>query len=178
MYSDIFYETKEGFKRDRKMMTIAYLIVMIVVPFILYYTDFAIVVATYDQWKAIGNVNAAFIIMGVTEFIFGIYFGLKAQNPYIYYGIIVCSFIIKTILFILSSIIIYFFNAFGIIFIAGHVEFFLYRYVMALNAFNGIFFIPTMLCFATYFGIQIGLLIKNKRKEKELERRLNASSNR
>ena len=50
MYSDIFYETKEGFKRDRKMMTIAYLIVMIVVPFILYYTDFAIVVATYDQW--------------------------------------------------------------------------------------------------------------------------------
>ena len=68
MYSEIFYETKTGFKRDMKWVAIAYLIVMFVVPFILYFTKVAGVKATYDAWGAIGNINLAFIIMSVVEF--------------------------------------------------------------------------------------------------------------
>lgn len=178
MYSEIFYETKTGFKRDMKLVAIAYLIVMFVVPFILYFTKVAGVKATYDAWGAIGNINLAFIIMSVVEFIFGFLFGLKAHNPYIYYGIMVCSFIVKIILLIIINVFLWFFNVLGVVFIAGHIEIFLYRFVMALNAFGGIFFIPTMLCMATFFGIQIGLLIKNKKRSKKIEEMLNASSNR
>lgn len=178
MYSEIFYETKTGFKRDLKRMAIAYLIVMFVVPFILYYTKIAIVKATYDSWGAIGNINWAFIIMSVTEFIFGIYFGLKAHNPYIYYGIMLLSFVIKFLVYGIISVFLWFFNFFAVILLTGHVELLLYRFVMSINAYHGIFFIPTMLCMATFFGIQIGLFIKNKKKSKKIEEMLNESRNR
>ena len=174
MYSEIFYVSKEKFKRYFILMIVSYFIIMFLVPFILIKLNIASVVPTESAWDYKGNANLAFIILFLVEFILGFILGLVLVNPYIYYSLMLCSFIIKTILFFLVSSILWFFSFFSFVSLTYHIDFLLYRYVMALNAYGGIFFIPTMLCFATFFSIQFAILIKNKRKEKEL----NASINR
>lgn len=178
MYSEIFYVSKMKFKRDFILMIISYFIIMFLVPCILNKLNVARVIATSSSWSFIGNANLAFIILFLAEFILGIILGVILVNPYIYYVIMLCSFIIKLILFFLISGLLWFFSFFSFISLTYNIEFLLYRFVMSINAYNGLFFIPTMLCFATFFGIQIGMFIKNKQKTKELERRIYASSNR
>ena len=173
MYSEIFYVSKEKFKKEFILMIICYIIVMFLVPFILIKLNVANVVPTHNSWNYSGNANLAFIILFLVEFILGFILGLILVNPYIYYGLMLCSFIIKTILFFLLSGILWFFNFFSFVSLTYNIEFLLYRYVMALNAYSGIFFIPTMLCFATFFSTQFAMLIKNKRKEKELNASIN-----
>ena len=166
MYSELFYVSKKRFKRDFILMLICFFIIMFLVPFILIKLNIATVVPTKNFWDFKGNANLAFIILFLVEFILAFILGLVLVNPYIYYGLMLCSFIIKTVVFFLISGILWFFNFFSFVSLALNIEFLLYRFVMALNAYNKIFFIPTMLCFATFFGIQLALLIKNKRKEK------------
>ena len=175
MYSEEFYETKKEFKKEIIIISIAYFIVMFVMPFILTNAGIATVVPKVSHWDASGSVNLAFMILFSVEFLLGLIVSMIIKNPYFYYGICVCSFLIKLILFIILSVLMHFIHPLSLVL---DIELLFYRFAISYNAFNSLFFIPTMLCMATFFGIQIGLLIKNKKKEKELERRLNESSNR
>ena len=113
MYSEIFYVSKEKFKRDFILMIVSYFIIMFLVQFILIKLNIASVVPTESAWDYKGNANLAFIILFLVEFILGFILGLVLVNPYLYYGLMLCSFIIKTILFFLVSGILY--SALGII---------------------------------------------------------------
>ncbi len=178
MYSEIFYEKRTSFKKNFWVILIAYLIVMIIVPIVLSVFKVALVYPRDNAWDYIGNCNLAFLIMSIIEFIVGIIIGGKFINPYLYYVIMLLSFFIKLLFYFLISAILWFFNFFAFVSLSNYIDILMYRFVMSFNAFGGILFIPTMLCAATFFGIQIGLLIKNKKRTKEIEEMLNASNNR
>ena len=169
MYSEIFYEKRTSFKKNFWVILIAYLIVMIIVPIVLSVFKVALVYPRDNAWDYIGNCNLAFLIMSIIEFIVGIIIGGKFINPYLYYVIMLLSFFIKLLFYFLISAILWFFNFFAFVSLTNYIDILMYRFVMSLNAYGGFLFLPTMLCMATFFGIQIGVFIKNKKREKEIE---------
>ena len=180
MYSEEFYETKKESKKEMIIIAIAYFIAMFVVPHILYIQNFIIIDVRNTGWSISGNAVLPFIIMSVSEFLVGLIVTLLIKKPYIYYIINLCSFIIKFIIYVFNNLIIWirFISRFVLPLALADTNFYLYRLIASFVAFDGVFFIPTILCFAAFFGIQTGLLIKNKKREKDIEGRLNASKNR
>ena len=169
MYSEIFYEKRTSFKKNFWVILIAYFLVMIIVPIVLSLFKVALVNPKDNAWDYLGNCNLAFLIMTFIEFVMGIILGYKLVNPYIYYGTMLLSFFLKTIFYLLISAILWFFNFFAFVSLTNYIDILMYRFVMSLNAYGGFLFLPTMLCMATFFGIQIGVFIKNKKREKEIE---------
>lgn len=163
MLEEVEYGSKKSHKRDLVIVILAYIIFMFILPILLNRFLDVRVFATASAWQAEGNVNLAFIILTLSEFFIAFIVGLITHKGNIYELLIICSFLIKFVLYVFASIIVFWFFR-GLI---SDFNIFLVRLVVSFYAFKGVFFASTIFCVPTLLGDQFSKLIKNKRKEKK-----------
>lgn len=177
MYNEIFYENKKNYKREMIIVLIMYILIMFLVPYIIIHFKIVEISATRNAWLVEGNANLALLILILAEIIGGFLIGLITIKSGIYYIIVQFSFIIKFVIFLLTGVIIWFYSPFDLGSLISKVNFLVTRIIIAYSACNAIFLVPMLFCLPTLLGTQLGELVKNKYREKKLERKAYASKN-
>ncbi len=173
MLEEIEYNSKKVYKKDMLIIVFAYIIVMFIVPIILNRLGIIRVFPTGKAWVAKGNINLAFIILTTSEFLVAFVVGLITHKGNVYRVLILCSFLVKLILYCLVSVFLFWFYRALI----SDFNILLVRLVVAFYAYKGIFFASTLLCIPTLLGIELSKVIKGHKKEKEIMVRLNGNRN-
>lgn len=159
MKEEILYNgNKKIHKKEMFIILVAYIFVIFIIPYLLLHFDIVKVYATTEAWKIKGNVNLAFIIMITFELLSGIIVGYKTNKGLVYILMILLSFLIKLILYILFSVILFW----TIQSFFTDMEFLNSRLIISYYAFNNIFFIAHLLGLPSILGVQIGIFLKNK----------------
>lgn len=174
MFEEMIVGSKKKHKRDLIIIICSYLLLMVVLPFLLSYFKVVNVYSTEEAWLIRGDVNLAFVILTIAEFFTALIVSLITHKQHVYTLMIMGSFFIKLILYFLISVVVFWMSFWTIDKFITEFEFLFIRIISAYYAFNGVFFSSILLCLPTLMGRELGNLIKNKHREKEL---LNGSKN-
>lgn len=169
MFDEVFYENKKTHRKELIIIVVAYLIVMLLVPYLILHYKIISISANSDSWIVEGQIELAFFIMFLAEFSFAFLVGLITHKGVVYKTLIICSFLVKLVLYTLFSVFAFWFTTSKF---NTEIEFLFVRLIVAFYAFKGIFFASILCCIPTLFGVEMGKLYKNKKNEYLINRRI------
>ena len=68
MFDEVFYENKKIHRKELIIIVVAYLIVMLLVPYLILHYKIISISANSDSWIVEGQIELAFFIMFLAEF--------------------------------------------------------------------------------------------------------------
>ena len=172
MLEQVEYGSKFKHYIDMFIIIGSYYFLMFYLPEFL--ADTGIVRVINGRWNVVGNANEAFLIYVGVEFALALFIGLFTRKSRVYKIMIISSFLIKIIGYVIYSVFLLFFSHSFITDFSVLVT----RVVIAYHAYNGVFLIAILIPTPTLLGLEVGRLIKNKYKWFKIKRRIYGSKNR
>ena len=169
MIEEVEYGSKKKHVIDMIIIIGSYYFLMFYLPQFL--ADNGIARVNNGRWNVIGDVNEAFWIYVGVEFALALFIGLFTRKSRVYKIMIISSFLIKIVVYVLYSVFLLYFKQFFI----TDFSVFVTRIVLAYNAYNGVFLPSIIIPMPTLLGLEIGKLFKNKIQERKIKRRNYAS---
>ena len=165
MLEETNYGNKKRHRIDLIIIWVSYFFLMFGLPILL--RNFNIAEVYIDEaWVVQGDADLALLLFMLTEFLLALIVSLTTYKAHIYLILVVFSFLVKLVLYILVSVILFW----SIRYFLTDFDLLLSRLVIAYRGYNGVFFPSILFCIPTLLGVEIGKLIKNKYQEKKLVR--------